>query len=82
MNIKSRDTPVIILDIQEVFEGQGGGGGDRLPDYNGEYEVTPDEEEQTLFTKNKSMKDDVIIKAIPTYEVSNSTGTTFIIGGM
>lgn len=81
MNTISRDAPVIILDIQEVFEGQGGGG-DRLPDYKGEYEVTPKETQQVLQTKNKSMADDITVKEIPTYEVSNNAGTTFIIGGM
>lgn len=74
------NVPLVILDIQEVFEGQGGG--TSLPDYKGEYEVTPSPEEQTLPTKNKSMRKDVTIKKIPTYEVSNSSGTTFIIGGM
>lgn len=73
------DAPLIILDIQEVFEGSGGGG---FPDYKGEYEVTPSTEEQVLPTKNKSMRNDVTVKEIPTYEVSNDSGTTFIIGGM
>lgn len=73
--------PLIILDIQEVFEGQGDGG-DRLPDYNGKYEITPKTEEQVLQTKNKSMRENLTVKGIPTYEVSNSSGTTFIIGGM
>lgn len=71
------DTPLIILDIQEVFEGSGGGG---LPDYKGEYEITPTIEDQTLPTKNRSLREDIVVKKIPTYEVSNEYGTTFIIG--
>lgn len=48
--------------------------------YSGPYEVTPKAESQTLKTKSKLMGDDVTIKSIPTYEVSNeSGGTTFYI---
>lgn len=49
--------------------------------YHGDYDVTPAIEAQSLATKDKRMLDDVTIKAIPTYEVSNTSGTTFIIGG-
>lgn len=55
-------------------------GGEGIP-YLGEYEVIPSTEEQTLATKNKTMSENVTIKQIPTYEVSNESGTTFIIGG-
>lgn len=33
--------------------------------YSGAYEVTPTSQEQTLYTNNLLMADDVIIKAIP-----------------
>jgi len=44
------------------------------------YEVTPKVTAQTLSTKGKLMSNDLEIKQIPTYEVSNQTGTTFYIG--
>lgn len=50
--------------------------------YTGSYEVTPKIESQVVDTKNKTMTSDILIKEIPTYKVSNSSGgTTFIIGG-
>lgn len=50
--------------------------------YCGECEVTPKVEPQKLETKDKVMTDDVTVKAIPYYEVSNPQGgVTIIIGG-
>lgn len=50
--------------------------------YTGEYIVRPAVTAQTLETKGKTMKDNVTIKRIPRYEVSNTSGgTTFTIGG-
>lgn len=71
---------MIEIEVQEVLESQGGGGG--YPEYKGDYEVIPKTEEQVLPTKGKNMGKDVTIKAIPTFEVSNEHGTTFIIGGI
>ena len=53
-----------------------------LPTYEGEYEVTPKVyENKTLQTKNRSMKDDILVKKIPQAEVSNiAEGYTLIIG--
>lgn len=42
--------------------------------YEGEYEVTPKVEEQTLETKEKFMTDDVTVHAIPVFEVTNAAG--------
>ena len=42
--------------------------------YEGEYEVTPKISSQTLATAKKLMKDDVIIKSIPYFDVSNPAG--------
>lgn len=55
-----------------------------MPDpYNGEYIIYPKVDmEQQLKTKNKSMSDNVTVMEIPVSEVSNESGTTFIIGGM
>lgn len=52
-----------------------------LPTYEGEYELTPKVyENKTLQTKNHSMKDDITVKKIPQFEVSNDFGNTLIIG--
>lgn len=50
--------------------------------YTGEYEITPKTyDEQILPTKNKKMVDNLKVKKIPQYEVSNSAeGYTLIIG--
>lgn len=50
-------------------------------EYAGSYEVTPKVESQTLPTEKKLMKQDVIVKEIPYYAVSNNFGQTIIIGG-
>lgn len=51
-------------------------------DYTGEYEITPKVNEQELKTKDKHMVKDLLIKAIPYYEVENIyNGQTVIIGG-
>lgn len=48
--------------------------------YKGEYEITPKVTEQTMPTKEKIMLADVTVKAIPSYNVSNTAGgTTFYI---
>jgi hypothetical protein len=52
-----------------------------VPLYEGDYEVTPNTEEQTLPTSDKRMEDDVTVHAIPYYETTNeSGGYTVIIG--
>lgn len=50
--------------------------------YEGEYEVTPKVYEDTvLATKSKTMRDDVRVRKIPQYEVTNeSGGMTLILG--
>lgn len=58
-----------------------GGGSGRLPYYLGDYEVDPRKVEQTLETKNKSMRDDVKVNPIFYAETSNiSGGLTAVIG--
>lgn len=48
--------------------------------YDGKYSVTPTPDEQTLKTKEKKMRDDLIVTAIPVFDVSNNSGgTTFYI---
>lgn len=46
----------------------------KLPEYEGEYTITPSVKEQTMQTKNKTMTNDVTIKAIPYAEVTNNSG--------
>lgn len=80
MDISVCDDNSIFLEVEFETEITFSGGGGKYPDYKGNYEVTPDVAGQTLQTKNKSMNEDVTINPIPAYEVSNETGTTFIIG--
>lgn len=47
--------------------------------YDGEYIVTPKTVEQTLGTAEKFMTDDVTVREIPYYEVSNTSGITVYI---
>lgn len=57
------------------------GTGGRLPDYEGEYTITPKISSFTLPTKNKSMTDDLTITQVPYEQVENpSGGDTVIIG--
>lgn len=42
--------------------------------YEGDYVVTPKVVEQTMPTKDKIMGDDVTIKSIPFFNVSNTSG--------
>ena len=52
-----------------------------IDEYTGSYDVTPNVDPQTLETKDKKMLDDVTIRKIPYYEVSNIyDGTTIYIG--
>lgn len=49
--------------------------------YMGEYEITPDIDAQTIPTAQKYMAEDMRIKAIPFYDVSNTSGgSTVYIG--
>lgn len=53
-----------------------------FPDYEGAYETTPEIDEKVLPTKNRSMREDFIVKPIPYAQTSNiSGGYTAIIGG-
>lgn len=51
-----------------------------FPVYEGEYEVTPKVTEQTLQTAQKILEEDMHVKQIPYFEVSNNSGgnTVFI----
>lgn len=50
--------------------------------YEGSYNVTPTFEEQKLETKNRVMREDLVVTEIPISRVSNTSGgNTIIIGG-
>lgn len=53
-----------------------------IPDYEGPYIVTPKRNQlQKLITNGKRMTDNVSVVKIPEYQVQNTYGTTFVIGG-
>lgn len=51
------------------------------PAYDGEYEITPRAEAQVLQTAMRTLEDDILIKEIPYFDVSNEYGRTIYIGG-
>ena len=53
---------------------RGGSSEVSIEEYTGAYEITPTTAEQTLLTKDKYMSDDVTVKEIPFFEVSNTSG--------
>lgn len=72
---------MIVKPINTISIGFNVGGTSQIPTYDGEYEVTPKTyEEQILPTKNKRMVNNLTVKKIPQYEVSNDSGYTLIIG--
>lgn len=50
------------------------------PSYDGSYDIIPRVDEQTLETKNKVLRDDVLVESIPYYQTSNPYGNTVYIG--
>lgn len=74
LDLTIEESPIINLTIEE-------GSGGVLPYYDGSYSVVPRKTEQTLETKNKSMRDDVIIDPINYSETINPQGgNTVVIG--
>lgn len=69
MSVEKQSVNMLIENarVVEVFTGDG-------EVYDGNYVVTPDVESQKLETSQKYMKDDVVIKAIPYYDVGNTSG--------
>ena len=46
-----------------------------MPEYEGEYSVVPQPYDATVLpTRNKAMRDDMIVTAIPYYEATNPQG--------
>ena len=72
---------MIVKPINTISIGFNVGGTSQIPPYDGEYVVTPKTyDEQVLPTKNKRMINNLTVKKIPQYEVSNDSGYTLIIG--
>lgn len=72
---------MIVKPINTISIGFNVGGTSQIPPYDGEYEVTPKTyNEQVLPTRNKRMINNLTVKKIPQYEVSNDSGYTLIIG--
>ncbi len=64
--------PVVEMELRDVVVQAGG---EAIPVYEGAYEVTPRVNGPVVLpTKDKRMKDDVTVKKIPQYEVSNAAG--------
>ena len=54
-----------------------------IPPYEGSYEAIPGVDAQSLPTRNRWLSSDLVVQAIPYYEVDNTErGTTAIIGGV
>ena len=72
---------MIVKPINTISIGFNVGGTSQIPPYDGEYEVTPKTyDAQVLPTRNKRMINNLTVKKIPQYEVSNDSGYTLIIG--
>lgn len=72
---------MIVKPINTISIGFNVGGTSQIPPYEGEYTVTPKTyDEQVLPTRNKRMINNLTVKKIPQYEVSNDSGYTLIIG--
>lgn len=67
------------LEIKEYIGCENSG---NIPIYEGEYQVIPKANEQTLETKGRKMRENVTVNKIPMYEFSNNFGTTVVIGGV
>lgn len=61
----------IEFELEDIVIVRGGG---VLPYYTGDYNPIPKRTPQTLFTKEKSMLDDVNIQGIPYTEITNPQG--------
>lgn len=78
LRVDVTETSSIDVDIKDVVYIKGSGGDYDF--YTGKYKVTPSNQNQILKTQDKVMRDNVTVSKIPTYEVSNEFGTTFVIG--
>jgi hypothetical protein len=82
INLPNQDVDVVVDPLQEIVVEQAVViNVNPATFYEGEYEVTPKFEAQTLKTADRLLTKDVIIEEIPYAEVSNNAGgTTVTIG--
>lgn len=77
LEVRFQESTSLDVDMGQVIEVP------TAPPYKGEYEVIPKFTEEVLKTKNKLMKDNVVVYPIEVARVSNpSGGTTVYIGGI
>ena len=76
------DDLILVLDgEEELVLVLGDAVGAYVPPYEGEYEVIPRLEDQTLETNGKQMADDVTVRQIPVVYTTNPyNGKTVVIG--
>lgn len=84
INQKPPVVDVVIGNTSDKLTGVIGQSGGSFPKYEGDYEITPSmSEDITLETAKKLMTDDVTVKKVPRYDVTNEAGgKTVYIGGM
>ena len=69
------ETAPLYVEIQNIEVRNG------FPFYQGEYSVTPNIERQVLPTAETTMRENLVVEAIPYREIENEAGgTTVIIG--
>ena len=56
------------------------GGSSSYLDYSGSYDIIPNQEDQTLQTKDKILRENMLVEKIPYFETSNEYGETVYIG--
>lgn len=79
-SIREKTNTTELMRIDQMDELINSISGSELPDYQGEYVVSPGFEPITLDTDEKSMRENVLIQPISVNEVSNpSNGKTLII---
>lgn len=81
MNLPHSITGTISVDKNISGTINNHGAASAISSYDGEYEVTPNDDVIILSTKNKRMENDVTVFAIPYWETDNDFGTTVYIGG-
>ena len=75
INLPNQEIDVVVNPLQEIEVKQDVTlNVNSAPPYEGEYEVTPKVTEQTLPTAQKLLEENVHIKEIPYFEVSNNSG--------
>lgn len=79
INLPNQEIDVDVAPLQEIGIEQGAIiDVAPAPPYEGDYEVTPKVEAQTMPTKNKLLIDDMTIKGIEIHRVKNSSGGTTV----